>query len=52
MTENLPVFGVDVSTWQTDCDYKRAVGEGGVRFAIIRAGFGKNAATQKDKRLQ
>ncbi len=46
--KNEPVFGVDVSTWQTGCDYKRAASEGGVRFAMIRAGFGKNAATQKD----
>ena len=52
MTENLPVFGVDVSTWQTGCDYQRAVDKGGVKFAIIRAGFGKNAATQKDNMFE
>ena len=52
MTEKLPVFGVDVSTWQTGCDYEKAVREGGVRFAVIRAGFGKNAATQKDNMFE
>ncbi|MBQ5973104.1 MAG: hypothetical protein IJL69_02795 [Oscillospiraceae bacterium] len=52
MSNHEPIFGVDVSTWQTDCDYKRAVKEGGVRFAMIRAGFGKNAATQKDNMFE
>lgn len=41
-------FGVDVSTWNTNCDYRKAVSDGKVEFAMIRAGFGKNAATQKD----
>lgn len=41
-------FGVDLSTWQTGCDYAKARDEGGVKFAIIRAGYGKNAGTQKD----
>ncbi|MBQ8899278.1 MAG: glycoside hydrolase family 25 protein [Clostridia bacterium] len=52
MTESLPIFGVDVSTWQTDCDYEIAAREGGVKFAMIRAGFGKNAATQKDNMFE
>lgn len=52
MTDIIPLFGVDVSTWQTGCDYEKAVREGGVRFAMIRAGFGKNAATQKDNMFE
>ncbi|MBQ1955097.1 MAG: hypothetical protein II350_05105 [Clostridia bacterium] len=52
MTEKLPLFGVDVSTWQTGCDYKTAAEKGGVKFAVIRAGFGKNAATQKDNMFE
>ena len=52
MAENLPVFGVDVSTWQTGCDYEKAATKGGVKFAILRAGFGKNAATQKDNMFE
>ncbi|MBR4972768.1 MAG: hypothetical protein IKY59_07345 [Oscillospiraceae bacterium] len=45
-------FGIDVSTWQTGIDYTRAVREGGVEFAYLRAGFGKNVATQKDNRFE
>lgn len=45
-------FGVDLSTWQTNCDYRKAVKEGGVRFAILRAGYGKNAGTQKDNMFE
>lgn len=41
-------FGVDVSTWNTNCDYLKAAIAGKVEFAMIRAGFGKNADTQKD----
>ncbi|MBR4942372.1 MAG: hypothetical protein IKZ19_10280, partial [Clostridia bacterium] len=52
MAEGLPLFGIDVSTWQTGCDYEKAAKEGGVRFAFIRAGFGKNAATQKDNMFE
>lgn len=41
-------FGIDVSTWQKDVDYHKAVTEGHVEFAMLRAGFGKNVAEQKD----
>lgn len=33
-------FGVDVSEFQTDVDYETAVKDGGVEFAILRAGYG------------
>lgn len=42
------IFGIDISGWQTGVDYSKAVKEGGVRFAIIRAGYGRQAS-QKDK---
>lgn len=42
------IFGIDISGWQTGVDYSKAVKEGGVRFAIIRAGYGRQA-NQKDK---
>lgn len=40
-------FGIDISTWQKNVDYKKAVNEGGVEFAIIRAGYGR-VEKQKD----
>lgn len=42
------LFGVDLSEFQTGVDYKKAVEEGGVRFAILRAGYGREYA-QKDE---
>jgi len=44
-------FGVDVSTWNTEIDYKKAVKEGGVQFAVIRASFGWSAG-QKDNQFE
>ena len=44
-------FGVDISTWQSDVDYSKAVKEGGVEFAILRAGFGREES-QKDNRFE
>lgn len=41
-------FGIDVSSWQKNVDYHKAVTKGGVEFAMLRAGFGKNVETQKD----
>ncbi len=32
-------FGIDISEWQSGVDYARAVSEGGVEFAILRAGY-------------
>lgn len=32
-------FGIDISEWQEGVDYARAVSEGGVEFAILRAGY-------------
>lgn len=32
-------FGIDISEWQTGVDYEKAVKDGGVEFAILRAGF-------------
>lgn len=40
-------FGIDLSAWQTNVDYTKAVADG-VTFAIIRAGYGRNI-NQKDK---
>lgn len=33
------MFGIDISEWQTGVDYAKAVKEGGVEFAILRAGY-------------
>lgn len=44
-------FGVDISTWQDVVDYEMAVKKGGVKFAILRAGFGK-LESQKDNRFE
>lgn len=41
-------FGIDLSSWQKNVDYHKAVAEGKVEFAILRAGFGRNANTGKD----
>ncbi|WP_407399583.1 GH25 family lysozyme [Treponema sp.] len=41
-------FGIDISAWQTGVDYSKAVGDG-VSFAILRAGYGRNQASGKDK---
>lgn len=38
--------GIDVSSWQGDIDFKR-VKKSGIKFVIIRAGFGTNAAPDK-----
>ena len=47
----MPKFGVDVSTWQSGVDYKKAVKEGGVEFVIVRASFGWSAG-QKDNQFE
>lgn len=36
-------FGVDLSTWNVGVNYVAARQKGGVEFAILRAGFGKNS---------
>lgn len=41
------IFGVDISEYQSNVNYQRAVSVGGVQFAIIRAGYGRYAK-QKD----
>ena len=41
------IFGIDISGWQTNVDYAKAVKDGGVRFAILRAGYGRQL-NQKD----
>lgn len=33
------MFGIDISEWQSGVDYARAVSEGKVEFAILRAGY-------------
>lgn len=42
------IFGIDISAWQTNVDYARVVNDGGVKFAILRAGYGRKLS-QKDK---
>ena len=42
------IFGVDISEYQAEVDYERAVREGGVEFAILRAGYGRET-NQKDE---
>lgn len=44
-------FGVDVSTWNEHVDYAKAVKDGKVEFAYIRAGFGQYAK-QKDNMFE
>lgn len=44
-------FGVDVSSWQSGVDYRKAVQEGGVQFAILRASFGWESG-QKDNQFE
>ncbi|MBQ9898562.1 MAG: glycoside hydrolase family 25 protein [Ruminococcus sp.] len=41
-------FGIDVSQWQADIDWK-AVKDSGVDFAIIRAGYGKMSYQEDPK---
>lgn len=43
----MKVFGIDISTWQKNYPYKKAADEG-VKFAILRAGFGRT----KDKQFE
>lgn len=43
----MKVFGIDISTWQRGYPYSKAKSEG-VKFAILRAGFG----TTKDNRFE
>lgn len=45
------IFGIDISGWQTNVDYAKAVKEGGVRFAVLRAGYGRQLS-QKDKMFE
>lgn len=40
------VFGVDVSEFQEGINYAQAVDEGGVNFAILRAGYGRDVSQQ------
>lgn len=42
--------GIDVSSWQGEIDFK-AVKAAGIKFVIIRAGFGRDV-TQKDNRFE
>lgn len=44
-------FGVDVSEFQTNVNYEKAVKDGGVEFAVIRASFGWHSG-QKDKEFE
>lgn len=41
-------FGIDVSKWQGDINWQN-VKNSGVTFAMIRSGWGKELASQKDK---
>ncbi len=41
-------FGIDISEFQTGVNYDRAISEGGVEFAILRAGF----STTKDAEFE
>ena len=43
--------GIDVSKWQGKIDW-RGVKESGVKFAIIREGWGKKSASQIDKQFK
>lgn len=45
------MFGIDISGWQTGVNYSKAVNEGGVQFAILRAGYGRQL-NQKDKMFE
>lgn len=49
--ENNKKFGVDLSTWQTGVNYEKAVKEGGVEFAVLRASFGWSEG-QKDNQFE
>lgn len=40
--------GIDVSKWQGNIDWKK-VKNAGIRFAMIRGGYGKDYPSQKDK---
>lgn len=44
-------FGVDLSEFQTNVDYEKAVKEGKVEFAVVRASFGWHSG-QKDKEFE
>ena len=44
-------FGVDVSTWNPEIDYRKAVKDGGVQFAVLRASFGWSDG-QKDNQFE
>lgn len=45
-------FGVDLSTWNQGVNYVAAKEKGGVEFAVLRAGYGQNASTQKDNMFE
>lgn len=45
------IFGVDLSDFQTGVDYAKAVKAGGVRFAILKCGYGR-VADQKDAEFE
>lgn len=42
------IFGIDVSTWQKKVDWQKAK-DAGVKFAILRCGYGMDLADQDDE---
>ena len=42
-------FGIDLSTWNTGCDYEAAKLADGVEFAILRCGFGQKPANRDNE---
>ena len=42
----MPLNGIDVSQWQGEIDWKE-VKNAGIKFAMIRAGYGKNNIDNK-----
>ena len=42
-------FGIDLSTWNTGCDYDAARLADGVEFAIMRCGFGQKPANKDNE---
>ena len=44
----MAIQGIDVSEFQGEVDWAK-VKESGIKFAILRAGFGSNSESQDDK---
>lgn len=44
-------FGIDVSAWQGDVDWKK-VKQSGVKFAILRCGYGMDSTRQDDNTFE